>query len=66
MPSQGWLVGEFRVGIGNGTHTGDDIVMVEMKMVDLPEAGTYVFAPDDARSLAKYLNAAVDKIEEDK
>lgn len=60
---QGWLVGEYQVGIGNGSHTGDPVVLLTMKMVDLPSAGTYVFAPQDARDIAAQFIAAADELE---
>lgn len=62
---QGWLVGEYQVGIGNGSHTGDPVVLLTLKMVDLPNAGTYVFAPQDARSIAAQFIAAADELEKE-
>lgn len=62
-PEQGWLVGEFQVGIGNGSSNGEPVVVFSMKMVGLPDVGTYVMLPKSAREFALQLSSAADELE---
>lgn len=60
---QGWLVAEYGIGIGNGAINGDPVVIVTLKALDLENPGTFIFFPQMARDIAKYLVVAADELE---